>query len=106
MCWAERLTCGDSSEYAHGENDLGSASPAYSCVRNKYRGVCVAVSGNDGESLMHACAFCKRPLNRNFGWKGRDERLYCSEFCAEDEDLAISEVQLGPHTIPAQHHQR
>jgi hypothetical protein len=35
---------------------------------------------------MHRCSLCRRELAATATWKGRGERFYCSEFCAESEE--------------------
>jgi hypothetical protein len=35
---------------------------------------------------MFRCTLCGRPLAPTTAWKGRGERYYCSEFCAESEE--------------------
>jgi hypothetical protein len=34
----------------------------------------------------HRCAFCQKPLQWWAAWRGREEHMYCNEFCAEIED--------------------
>ena len=36
---------------------------------------------------MLKCTLCGRPLEATAAWKGRGERYYCGEFCAEAEDI-------------------
>jgi len=36
---------------------------------------------------MLRCALCGRLLEPTAAWKGRGERYYCGEFCAEAEQL-------------------
>jgi len=36
---------------------------------------------------MLRCALCRRPLMETAAWKGRGERYYCNEFCAEAEEI-------------------
>ena len=36
---------------------------------------------------MRGCAWCGRPLRETASWKGRGERFYCGEFCADVEPL-------------------
>jgi hypothetical protein len=36
---------------------------------------------------MLKCNLCGRPLEPTAAWKGRGERYYCGEFCAEAEDI-------------------
>jgi hypothetical protein len=43
---------------------------------------------------MLRCALCGQALERIAAWKGRGERYYCSEFCAEAE--AIDSPPLVP----------
>jgi hypothetical protein len=38
-------------------------------------------------SGMLTCALCGRPLKPTAAWKGRGERYYCGEFCAEGEQV-------------------
>ena len=39
-----------------------------------------------------SCAYCKRPFkqkeNHLFAWRSTTGKLYCSEFCADDEEEA------------------
>ena len=36
---------------------------------------------------MLRCAFCGRALKETAAWKGRGERYYCNDFCAEAEEF-------------------
>lgn len=36
---------------------------------------------------MRGCAWCGRPLRETASWKGRGDRFYCSEFCADVEPV-------------------
>jgi hypothetical protein len=33
------------------------------------------------------CAFCHQPIGTKPGWKGTSDRYYCSEFCADSENV-------------------
>jgi hypothetical protein len=35
---------------------------------------------------MSNCACCGNRLDRTRAWKGRDQRFYCNEFCADHDD--------------------
>jgi hypothetical protein len=35
-----------------------------------------------------ACAFCGQPLKSHDAWRSTSGKLYCSEFCADDEEEA------------------
>jgi hypothetical protein len=52
---------------------------------------------------MYTCAFCKRPVNWNAAWRGREQRLYCNEFCAETEDT-IDETVAKAATLKLTQH--
>jgi hypothetical protein len=44
-------------------------------------------AGDIVERRMLKCTLCGRPLEATAAWKGRGERYYCGEFCAEAEDI-------------------
>ena len=46
------------------------------------------------EIRMLRCTWCGQPLEQNAAWKGRAERFYCTEFCAEVE--AVDAPPLVP----------
>src|SRR5829696_9039607 len=48
-----------------------------------------ALQHPEQENRMHTCAFCKQPVNWKSAWRGHEQRLYCNEFCAEDEDFTF-----------------
>lgn len=50
---------------------------------------------------MLGCTLCGRPLRETASWKGRGERYYCSEFCADAEpiDCAGLVPQTGTSTL-------
>jgi hypothetical protein len=55
---------------------------------------------------MHTCAFCKREVDWKSAWRGREQRLYCNEFCAEDEDFTFPLMQTGQNAGGGQPHGR
>jgi hypothetical protein len=42
---------------------------------------------------MSRCSLCGHPLARTAAWKGRGERYYCSEFCAESETPSLVPIK-------------
>jgi hypothetical protein len=53
------------------------------------------------ERGMLGCTLCGRPLRETASWKGRGERYYCSEFCADAEPIDIAGLvpQTGTPTL-------
>jgi hypothetical protein len=52
---------------------------------------------------MFTCTFCSRPLDWKSAWRGRQERMYCNEFCAETEDMDFPRTQLEQFAARPQH---
>ncbi len=44
---------------------------------------------------MLRCAFCGRALKETAAWKGRGERYYCNDFCAEAEEIDFPPLVPG-----------
>ena len=41
------------------------------------------------QNLPTNCAYCGQPLReKGIGWRSTSRKLYCSEFCADDEEEA------------------
>jgi hypothetical protein len=48
------------------------------------------------------CGYCGQPLQQNhgFAWRSTSGKLYCSEFCAADEEEAVSHA-MGDSNLPS-----
>ena len=60
---------------------------------------------------MLKCALCGRRLEPTAAWKGRGERYYCNEFCADAEgsespSLVPTLPEDAPARLPASAHGR
>jgi hypothetical protein len=57
----------------------------------------MAATTNLGK-IPTACAYCGQPFkqkeNHRFAWRSTSGKLYCSEFCAGDEEEAVSQNSL------------
>jgi hypothetical protein len=53
------------------------------------------------ERGMLGCTLCGQPLRETVSWKGRGERYYCSEFCADAESIDCAGLvpQTGTSTL-------
>jgi len=49
---------------------------------------------NQLATALVSCAYCGQPFkqkdNHRFAWRSTSGKLYCSEFCASDEEQAAS----------------
>jgi hypothetical protein len=55
---------------------------------------------NELDKALTACAFCGQPFtvreNRVNAYRSTSGKLYCSEFCADDEEEAIFRSRRQP----------
>jgi hypothetical protein len=50
---------------------------------------------------MNNCASCGNRLEAAVAWKGREQRFYCNEFCADHDDAPRSFVpEFGARAMP------
>ena len=55
---------------------------------------------------MFNCTFCNQPLDWKSAWRGREQRMYCNEFCAETEDMDFPRMQPEQVAGAEQHEAR
>jgi hypothetical protein len=48
----------------------------------------VRVDVMKSEALRMRCPCCRQTIEPGRAWKGSDNHFYCSEFCADSEDIA------------------
>jgi hypothetical protein len=55
-------------------------------------------TSNNLAKVPTACAYCGQPFklkeNHRFAWRSNSGKLYCSEFCASDEEEAVCQSGL------------
>ena len=55
-------------------------------------------------AMPSSCAYCRQPFkqreNHRFAWRSTSGKLYCSEFCAGDEEEAASQNCFGDFLRP------
>jgi hypothetical protein len=63
---------------------------------------------NDFAKPPTCCAYCSQPFkqkeNHRFAWRSTSGKLYCSEFCAGDEEEAASRALSDsnrPYAVPS-----
>jgi hypothetical protein len=49
---------------------------------------------------MTNCACCGSRLERTQAWKGREQRFYCNEFCADHDDAPRGTVPESKMNAP------
>jgi hypothetical protein len=52
------------------------------------------------EALMR-CAFCQQPLNPKTAWRTTSGQFFCTEYCAEAENVEPVAMRLQPAPRPA-----
>ena len=57
--------------------------------RTAWRGLMVVVDRFAIQNAPSRCAYCGQPFKQDlYAWRSSSGKLYCSEFCADDEEEA------------------
>ena len=57
--------------------------------RTAWRGLMVVVDRFAIQNAPSRCAYCGQPFKQDlYAWRSSSGKLYCSEFCADDEEKA------------------
>jgi hypothetical protein len=69
--------------------------------RTAWRGMMVIVDRFAIQNAPSRCAYCGQPFEQDlYAWRSSSGKLYCSEFCADDEEEANFQ-NMRQHDEPA-----
>jgi hypothetical protein len=63
----------------------------------------VVVSHLAIQTAPSRCTYCGQPFKQHlYAWRSSSGKLYCSEFCADDEEEAnFQNMRRASHCVPA-----